>query len=155
MKTLLDVKRGMAKDQVIAGLADRFVLEREDVGGLEWWTAHPKKPGEEDAGVVVFDNGKVSVVRIPMTPVLSGDAIRLARELFFMLQAHAKPPADATKVEWFLNLKRTNIPVEVQTESMPTEDTQMMRFDLGDVQIEVDIQHKPGQPDEVRVVSLH
>jgi len=72
MKTLLDVKRGMARDQVLAGLADRFVLEKEEIGGgLESWTARPKKPGEEDAGTVFFDNGKVIAVRLPMTPVLS------------------------------------------------------------------------------------
>jgi hypothetical protein len=123
MKTLLDVKRGMARDQVLAGLADRFVLEKEEIGGgLESWTARPKKPGEEDAGTVFFDNGKVFVVRMPMTPVLRGDAVRLARELFFVLQVHAKPPGEDAKVESFLNQKRAVVPVEVQSQSLPTED---------------------------------
>ncbi len=58
-------------------------------------------------------------------------------------------------MESFLNQKRAYVPIEVQSQSLPTEDTQMMRFDLNEVQIEVDIVHKPGQPDEVRVVRVY
>ena len=48
LTTLLDVKRGMAKDQVLAGVADRFVLGNEYLGPgkIEAWSAYPKKPGE-------------------------------------------------------------------------------------------------------------
>jgi hypothetical protein len=90
-----------------------------------------------------------------LTQVIGGDAVRLARELFFILQAHAKPPATPDKMDSFFNKKQVWVPVEVQSYSFPKKDTQMMRFDLNEVQIEVDIVHKPGQPDEVSVVTVY
>lgn len=55
-----------------------------------------------------------------------------------MLQAHAKPPADVTKADSFLNLKRVQVPVEVQNESVRTGGGMGMRpcdssfgFDMG------------------------
>jgi hypothetical protein len=58
-------------------------------------------------------------------------------------------------VDSFLNRKRALVPVEVQSQSYPTRDTQMIRFELDNVQPEVDIEHKSGHPEAVRVVIIH
>jgi len=107
------------------------------------------------SGEIVFEDGKVAGVRVTVTPDLSGDAVRLARQLFSTLQAHARPPAATTKVDSLLNVKRALVPVEIQNQVHPSGDTEMIRFDLDDVQLEVNIQHKSGQSDAVWVVIIH
>ena len=72
-----------------------------------------------------------------------------------MLAAHAKPPANADKVDSLWNVKRALVPVEVLSVPSRSGDTQTIRFDLDDVQLEVNIQHKSGQSDAVWVVNGH
>jgi hypothetical protein len=157
-RSLLDVSKGMSKGQVLTGLADGFNLQREEMGDspLEAWSAVPKKTTDQlSAGEIVFEMGKVAVVRVSVMPNLGGDAVALARELFFMIQAHAKPPEPVTKAESALNVKDANIPVEVQSWPAPNGDTQMIRFYLDDMQLEINIRRGTNQPDAVWVVTIH
>jgi len=90
-----DVTIGMDRDRVLAGLAGRYKLAKEDAHSDAEWSFEVWGVSEQngkDLGKVLFENGKVVQVRENLTKPLEGDAVSLARTLFAEFYSKTAPP---------------------------------------------------------------
>jgi hypothetical protein len=90
-----DVTIGMDRDRVLAGLAGRYKLAKEDAHSDAEWSFEVWGVSEQngkDLGKVLFENGKVVQVRESIAKPLAGDAVSMARTMFAEFYSKTAPP---------------------------------------------------------------
>lgn len=124
VKTIEDVKVGMARNLVLSGLAKKYDLRKTDTP--EWWFVFGKDPDKFERAEIWFDiNDKVSDVYVYMYPPMTGEAVKLMERLFLLLNDRAKIDPSAQKIlqdpalgssRWaseIANLKHLNLPIDL------------------------------------------
>jgi hypothetical protein len=122
---------GMAREIVLSGLAGRYKLTKEDLGGgasqLEVWLVEEKASSTSaDFWEIAFTDGKVGSVITRLSPTLHGDAVGLAQQLFAELYPRAD--VDSGQVAKFLGTRRITVDVELGQMSSGKSNEETMRF---------------------------
>jgi hypothetical protein len=109
VRDIRDVQIGMSHDHVLAGLGDKYDLERIDdpksqaaQDGVEFWMVwpkdDPKNPLERESGAIRFWQGKATNIEIDLYPSMSGESARFAERLFWLIYNRADPPASPNRL---------------------------------------------------------
>jgi len=145
---------GMDKNEVLASLAANYTLEKEDlpVPEREVWVVEEKTPKANSTWYEIdFSKNKLDSINAHMRPMLYGDAVRLAKELFSRVSYVAEPPKNPDKISSMLNAKWAVLPVRLQEITIGEEDTQQMFFNFGDSAFVIDIKTKANGPASVHL----
>ncbi len=125
---------GMSRESVLSGLAGRYKLTKEDLGGgpvsqLEVWSVEEKgSPASADFWEIAIKDGKVASVITRFSPTLRGDAVGLAQQLFAELYPRAD--VDSGQVAKFLGTRRLTVDVELGQISSGKSNEETMRFEF-------------------------
>jgi hypothetical protein len=126
-----EVTRGMAQQTVVDGLANKYRLEKIDLNSSELDVRVVHDQNGLPVGQISFEKGKVSAVVTYTLPPLSGDAVKLARELFGVLYFQAESPKAPTDIDKFLGTRNVVLNATLDRSQTRDFDEQRIIFDVG------------------------
>ena len=126
-----EVTRGMAQQTVVDGLANKYRLEKIDLNSSEVDMRVVQDQNGLPLGQIFFEKGKVSAVVTYTLPPLSGDAVKLARELFGALYFQAESPKAPTDIDKFLGTRNVVLNATLDRSQTRDSDEQRIIFDVG------------------------
>jgi hypothetical protein len=132
----------MARDQVLAGLADRYRLKKENIGdGIEVWEVNDEKGAA--LGEILFEEGKVRSVIEHIIQPLSGEAVHLAKALFAEFFNHTKPPENldevGKKLQMIMPEREAALSVTVRERRSSESETKEIFFDIDNVRLTIEV----------------
>jgi hypothetical protein len=126
-----EVMRGMAQQMVLDGLANKYHLQKIDLNSSELDMRAVYDQNGLAVGQIVFEKGKVSAVITNTLPPLTGDAVKLARELFGVLYFQAESPKAATDIDKFLGTRNVVLSATLDRTQTRNFDEQRIILDVG------------------------
>ena len=136
---------GMDKNEVLVGLAVDYTLEKEDLPApdREVGVVEEKTPKADSTWYEIgFSKNKVDSINAHVRPMLYGDAVRLAKELFSRLSIVAEPPKNPDKVSSLINQKWAVLTVGLQQINLGAENKQQIFFNIEDSAFVIEITTK-------------
>jgi hypothetical protein len=114
VKSIRDVKIGMSREYVLAGLSERYTLTKfEDVEGA-YLVRAKDHPDDGESATILFSQGRAHLVTIHLYPEVTGEAVRFAQRLFFLLYNGADPPSSPDNLDKAANRRYITVPIELQ-----------------------------------------
>jgi len=136
---------GMDKNEVLAGLTANYTLSKEDlpVPDEETWRVEDKAPNADSMWYEIhFSKNKLASINTHLQPLLYGDAVRLAKELFSQLSWIAEPPQNPDKISSMINQKWAVVTVGLQQINLAGEDMQQIFLNIKDSAFVIEVNTK-------------
>jgi hypothetical protein len=132
-----EVTRGMPQQTVIDRLAKHYRLEKVDLKSdeLDMRVVHDQT--DLPIGQIFFQSGKVSAVVTYKLPPLTGDAVKLGREIFSALYFEADAPKAPSDIDKFLGTRNVVLNATLDRTQTRDFDEQRIMFDVGKIRYRI------------------
>ncbi|HEY6351479.1 MAG TPA: hypothetical protein VI636_18910 [Candidatus Angelobacter sp.] len=156
-KSVYDVRVDAPAEQVLAGLAERYDLKKDDTGSetLQDWVVTAKGDADSDWYELLIREGKVYAIMSHRGDYRSDDAAKLLSEVFNELYNHATVSPVQDKVSQLWGERNLNTSVTLQRFSVRDKDEQTIFIELGNNErLRLELVKYIGKPAEVSVVHI-
>jgi hypothetical protein len=162
--TIQDVKVGMTRNVVLAGLARSYEVRRmdpdePDIAGR--WFFYGKDPNNFQQAEIWFWQDKVYGIYVDLYPPMKGEAVKLVERLFFLLRDKApidpgvqnllkNNPPDSV-VRSIANHSHLDLPVDVYYKRSDKLESMEIDFSIGKEHFSIEASKLEGFPDTVEI----
>jgi hypothetical protein len=159
VRDIRDIRPGMSRDHVLAGLGDKYDLSRIGDPDIDYWEVRPKDDPkglpDRESGTIVFSQGKVFGVNINPFRSMTGGGALFAERLFWLLYRRADPLSSPDSVQDKLyklnNGREATLPFQLEDRHDEKSELLTIHFTLSGQNFSITILKLPGKPDNVEV----
>jgi hypothetical protein len=142
-----EVRRGMARDLVVAGLTGRYHLKKEEPSdaGLDVWDV---SDSNAFLGEIIFQEEKVFAVRenILREQPAGPDALPMAQALFAELHNHTRPVQNPDKLDGLTGAREGTATITVREFIGDQFDMKQLSVDIDNSRLLMEIRHDSELP---------